>query len=200
MKHEHSVLVPPDYGKRKRESNKTNDSVFDRIYKYYYNSKTRIELDDEEEQIRSRWEAAWFLLVRAQTQKQVADALERMFSISKSLAYDDVDKATMLFGDPKPSVKAAKRVIAESMILRCLSYAEQKGDLFMMNKFIDKYISIHGLKDKGSDAKLEDLLKHFVPTKVIITSDPKSLENKVNDLKQSIMDAMKSVKNSADEN
>lgn len=194
MTQEHSVLVPSNYGKRKRESNKTNDSVFDRIYKYYYNSKTRIELDEEEEQIRNRWETAWFLLVRAQTTKQAADALERMFSIGKSLAYDDVDKATMLFGNPKPAVKAAKRVIAESMILRCLSFAEQKNDLFMMNKLLDKYITINGLKDKGSDAKLEEMVKNRKPTQVILTTDTGALAKKVEDLKASIMEAMKSVK------
>lgn len=172
-----SALIPSDYNKRSKESRKTSDSVFDRIYKYYYNSKTRIELDDEEEQIRSRWEAAWFLLIRAQTNKQVSDALCRMFAISQSTAYDDVKNAMNLFGgDPRANLKTAKRAIAESMALRCLSFAEQRGDMFMMNKFLDKYISINGLKDKGGDAKLEDLIKKLKPTQVILSVKKEELE------------------------
>src|SRR4051812_20377937 len=113
MSQEDSALVKANYSELPRGANKTNDSTFDRIYKYYHNSKTRIELTEDEKRISQRWEKAWYLLCRYRTKKQVVDFICREFKIEKSVAYDDVRKACMLISNPQDDTKDAKRAIAE---------------------------------------------------------------------------------------
>lgn len=194
MKHE-SALTPSNYSDRKKENRRTSDTTFDRIYKYYHSSKTRIELTEEEEEIRIRWESAWFLLVRAKSMKDVADEMEKIHSISKSVAYDDVRHAMNLFGgDPRQNLKPAKRAIAESIALKGLEYAEKSGNLIMMDAFLQKYIDINGLKDKGGNATVEDLIKNRKPAQVVLTSKKEDLQKDAQALYDTLVKAMSSMK------
>lgn len=183
-----SSLVPRDRSSFKREAKKTNDSTFDRIWKYYHNSKTRIQLEPWEDDIRVRWEAAWYMLCGSKTMKAIADYLEITYHISKSVAYDDVRNAMNLFGgDPRKNFKEAKRSIAETMILRTLEKLEAAGDWELHERYLQKYIDINGLKDnKGTDTKLEDLIGKMKPQQIIIVSSQAELEKQATELQMEI--------------
>jgi hypothetical protein len=82
MENEHSAIISKA-DDLPREMKRTKDKDFDRIYKYYYKTDTRIELSKEEEEIRKRWEQAWFILCKGRSTKICAEILERTFKISK---------------------------------------------------------------------------------------------------------------------
>lgn len=186
MTHEQSALVPTNHKDRPREAKRTNDTTFDRIWKYYHNSKTKVELEEWEHEIRNRWETAWFLLTKSKPQKAVADEVETLFRISKSVAYDDVRNAMKLFGDPRPGQKEAKRAMAETMALRGMEKAETSGDWEMYAVFLQKYIDLNGLKDTGHDMKLEDLIKKFQAVQINIVSTPEALDQIANDMQEEL--------------
>jgi phosphoribosylpyrophosphate synthetase len=190
MEQEQSGLLPKDYKERPREAKKTKDSTFERIWKYYHNSKTRIELEDWEDDIRIRWEAAWFMLCGSKNQKEVADFMEAKFLISKSVAYDDVRHAMRLFGDPRQDARAAKRAIAETITLRMMDKTENSGAWDLHERYLQKYMDLNGLKDKGADAKLEDLIKKLKPQQIILVSSPEELEAKANALQDELTKEM----------
>lgn len=174
MSQENSALVPENYDKLPREAKKTADSTFDRIYKYFFNSKTRIELTVEEQRISERWERAWLFLCRHRTRKQVADLLMRQFGIGRSIAYDDIANAMRLYEDPKEDVKRAKRAIAEDAILKGMDKAWKSGKEELRLKWVEKYIALHQL-DKEEGASMSDLIDKFKPHQIVIVSSVESL-------------------------
>lgn len=184
MKHEQSALVKSNYDQLPREAKKTADSTFDRIWKYYHNDKTRIELSAEENTIRERWEKAWLLLCRHRTQKQVVELIGKLFNISQSVAYDDVRKAMTLFSNPQEDIKEGKRRIAESMILQGADRCWKAGDMEGYNKFTKQYIDINKL-DLPDDG-INDLLKKLKPTQIIIVADKSQLEAKADALQDQL--------------
>jgi hypothetical protein len=175
MSHESSALVPDNYDKLPREAKKTADSTFDRIYKYFFNSKTRIELSVEEQRISERWERAWLFLCRHRTRKQVADLLMRQFNVSKSLAFDDVKNAMHLFGEPQEGQKNAKRAIAEDAILKGMDRAWKMGDMKMHEKYTQQYIELNGLKNEDV-ANIEDMIRKLIPPAVTLVTNMEVLK------------------------
>lgn len=186
MEQEHSGLVKRNYAELPRETRKTNDSTFDRIYKYYHNAKTRIELTEEETRLRERWEKAWLLRCRYRTKKQVADLLCRLFNIEKSVAYDDVNKASMLFTDPQADTKDAKRAIAESALLQGAHKAWTSGDMELHLRYMREYSEINGLKDHEGDTNMADLMKKLKPHQIIIVSSQAELEAQANAMQEQL--------------
>lgn len=185
MSQEQSGLVKSNYSELPREANKTKDSTFDRIYKYYHNDKTRIELSDEESRIRDRWEKAWLLLSRHRTQKAVVDLIERLFTISKSVAYDDVRKAMMLFGNPQPEVKEAKRAIAETMALQGAEKCWKESNMDGYHRFVKLYMELNKLDVQEDD--ISALLKKLKPTQVLIVASKADLEEEAEKLRQELV-------------
>jgi hypothetical protein len=176
MSHDNSALQPSNYNELPREAKKTADSTADRIYKYYHNNKTRVELSDEENRIRERWEKAWFLLSHHRTQKQVVDLIVKLFNVGKSVAYNDVWNAMKLFGNPQADVKDAKRAIAETMALKGADRCWKNGDMDGYFKFTKEYKEINQL-DLKEDASLAAVIKKLRPTQVIIIASDKDLES-----------------------
>lgn len=185
MEQEHSALVKSNYDQLPREAKKTNDSTFDRIYKYYHNNKTRIELSPEEDRIRERWEKAWFLLCRRRTQKQVVELIEKLFNVGKSVAYDDVRNAMQIFSNPNADMKDAKRAIAETMALEGANLCFKKGDTEGYHKFIKIYMDINGL-DVEEDSKMKEMLKNLKPTTLIFVTDREILKKEADALMKGI--------------
>jgi hypothetical protein len=172
MSQENSALLPNNYDNLPREAKKTADSTYQRIYKYFFNSNTRIELTTEEKHISERWERAWVLLCRHRTRKQVAELLMKFYNIGKSVAYDDVRNAMDLFGDPGQDVKTAKKAIAEDAILRGADRAWKKGDLELHHKYMKEYIELNGLKNEDTN-DLSDLMRKLrAHTLVIVATMP----------------------------
>jgi hypothetical protein len=193
MEHEQSGLVEHkfktgDDGQylMKREARKTNDSTFDRVYKYYHSAKTRVELTDEEKHLAERWEKAWLLRCRYRTKKQVADILCRLFNIEKSVAYDDVNKASMLFTDPVADSRDAKRAIAETAFLQGAHKAWVTGELELHLKYMKEYSDINGLKAEG-DGNIAELLKKLKPHQIIIVSSQAELEAQANAIQEEVI-------------
>lgn len=167
---EHSALVNSNYEKLPKQNKRTADSKFDRIYKYYHDSKTKIELTQEEVMIRERWEKAWLLLCRHRTQKQVADVIAKMFNISFATAYDDCRNAMMLFSNPQQDLKDAKRAIAESMALKGADRCWKNGDMKGYYQFTEQFKEINKLSAE-EDNVIAELIKKLKPVQVNIVAD-----------------------------
>jgi hypothetical protein len=182
MKAEESILVL-DKATLPREANKTADSVFDRIYKYYH-SKSRVELSVDEQGIMERWEKAWLLLCRHRTRNQVSQLLVKLFNVSRATAYDDVRHAMNLFSDPREDMKAAKRAIAEDNFLKGADKAWKSGDLEMHLKYMDKYSEVNGLMDESPDGGLAELIKQFKPTQIVMNFKAEDLMTEAERMRQ----------------
>jgi hypothetical protein len=183
MKPEQSAILPSNDSELPGEANKTNDSIFERIWKYYH--KTRVELTPREEQIRARWEIAWRLLTYNNIKKDVANKLEKMYGIQKSLAYNDIKHAMRLFGDPSSDTKEAKRAIAETMVLRAAKRCWKNDDMDGYNKFLQKYIDINGLTLMEDD-KMKEKLKNLKPTVLVFVTSQEQLKKQADELMQDI--------------
>lgn len=163
-----------------REANKTNDSTFDRIYKYYH-GKSRLQLRPEEDSIRERWEKAWLILTHHRTQKKTVEMLERICGIGKSTAYDDVKNAMILFGNPVDGLKEAKRAIFETAILNGAQKAWKRGDLEAHLKYMKEYKEVNGLHLQDGD-NLKDILKGLKPHTIVFVTNQELLKKEADQL------------------
>jgi hypothetical protein len=182
---EDSPILPIDYSKLPREAKKTNDTTFDRIYKYFFNTNTRIELTEEEQRISSRWERAWLFLNRHRGRKAVADLLMRQFGISQSVAFDDVKKAMHLFGTSDENVKSAKRAIAEEAFLKGADKAWKDGNLEMYHKFMKEYAAVNQL-DAETNNTIAENIKNLKPQTINIVADPTKLMNQAREIQNAL--------------
>jgi len=179
-----SALVEKDH--LPREANRTNESTFDRIYKFYHNNKSRIELTKQEEAIRDRWEKAWFLLGRHRTKKQVSDILMKLFDIKQSKAFDDVSHAMMLFGNPQNDLKDAKRAIAETMAMNGANKCWKENDMEGYSRFLKLYIELNGLTSADENT-VGDMLKKMKPTQIILNFKKEDVEMEAEKLHGELM-------------
>jgi len=169
------------------EMRKTNESTFERIYKWYHSSTSRIQLSDEEENIRNRWEKAWYIMCdKLRTKKQTVDLIKRLYNVSKSVAYDDVRNAENLFGEPGNASKDAKRRIAEHQFLEGAKRALRAGDLEMHERYMNRFAEINGLKDQESENQLAGLLKELKANTIVVVSDPQALQAQAQKLQEEL--------------
>lgn len=167
-------------------ASKTKDSTFDRIFKFYHDKKTRIELTDKEDQIRNRLEKAWFLLCnKAWSNKMVVDKLCKLFTIDKSMAYDDLRNAMILFSDPRQDVKEGKKRIHEHQILKGARMALKEKDLALHEKYMKQYAEINGLFDQNP-SDISELLKKFKPHQIVIVANMQDLQAEAEKLREQI--------------
>ncbi len=168
-----------------REMRKTADLLFDRIYKFYFNRKTNVALTTEEENVRLRWDFAWKMLANMYTPRQVCDALCQRFEVKKSIAYNDVNNAMKLFGDPRQANKDAKRIIAEEWIVRGIKKAWDDQDLDAYERLVGKYNKINKLEEDYDD-KMESMFKNFQPAQIIIVAKREDMEAEIKKLQKEI--------------
>lgn len=164
---------------------KTKDSSFDRIYRFYHKPKSNQVLDGDDERIRERLEKAWYILCKHRSVQEVVNLLCRIYEIKKSVAYDDVNNAMQLFGDPRADVKDAKRAIAESMALRGAKKAWQQSDMASYNKFVKEYSEINNLKG-DDDNRLKELLKKQRPVSITFITDVDQLKRQASELMKDV--------------
>lgn len=169
-----------------RELKKSNDTDFDRIYKYYHNSKTRIVLSEEEETIRERWEKAWFLLCKGRTTKHVSDLIQKLYKVGRATSYDDVRKAQMLFSDPRNDIKEAKRRIVEQQLQDGAALAWRTGNLEMHQKYLKEISEINGLKEPAVDGNLAEIIKKLKPTQINIMASMQDLQSLAESMREEI--------------
>jgi len=170
----------------KREMRKTSDSIFDRICKYYFNQKTNVKLTAQEEAIRERWDFAWKLLANMYTRRQVTDALVQTYQVHKTVAYDDLNKCMMLFGDPRQSNKDAKRALSEEWITKGIKKAWDDQDLDAYERLIGRYNKLNKLESEN-DIDTEDLLANFKPHQVFIVASMEQLQAEVKKLQEDLV-------------
>lgn len=170
-----------------RAANKTNMSTWDRVYKHFH-SDSKIELRADEKIIVERWEKAWLLLCRHRTRNKVALVLQKLFNVSRSVAFDDVRNAMNLFSDPREDMKAAKRAIAEDGILKGADKAWKNDNLEMHEKYMKQYIELNGLKEADAETNMAELLKKLVPTQVILNFNKSDVDGEIEKLRGKVLD------------
>jgi len=166
-----------------REARKTNESTFDRIWNYYH-SKSSILLKDKENEIRERWEKAWYILTEHRNRKETVELIQRLFHIEKWQAYDDVKNAQLLFGDPGPQFKEAQRAMVETFILKAMKKAFKSGNMDAYEKLIGRYMKNAGL-EVDDDSAMENKLKAIRATTFFFTAD-EELKEKAKNLMSNI--------------
>lgn len=168
-----------------QEMRKAASSTFDRIYNHIFNKKATLELTAKELGVMERWEYAFKMLGNMNTPRQVVNLLIIKFGGRKSVAYDDVAKSMMLFGDPRNSNKEAKRAIAEEWIIKGIKKAWKNEDLDAYEKLISRYSKINGL-DNETNTELADLLKKLRPTKITFTLTMEELKREADQLTEDV--------------
>ena len=181
-----------------RQMRRSSDTTFDRIYKYYFIKKSNIELTAEENVIRERWDFAWQLLSNMHTRRQVVEAALTKFNIEKSVAYDDVNKAMMLFGDPQRSTKEAKMAMVDEWITLGLKKAWDNHDLQAYEKLLGRYMKLNKLEgDTTTD--MADLVKKFKAHTIMIFSSPEELQREAQRLQEGVIHDVNYIDLSSDE-
>ncbi len=163
------------------------DTHFDRIYNYFF-TKDEIELSEIELKIAERWEYVWKLLGNYHTKPAIVNRIRKKFDIARSTAWEDIKMAQLLFSDPTEQLDEAKRAISAEWILKALKGAMKEKHYLSAERLIALYNKLYGL-DKNSEANLGEIIKKLKPHTIIITGDPKSLEQEANDLMADIEDA-----------
>jgi hypothetical protein len=170
-----------------REAKKTNDSTFDRIYKFYF-GKVRIELTPAEIRIRDRWDMCFKLLCNMHTERKVVQLLQKKFDITISVAYNDVRNTKALFGDSKNVDREFKRKQSEEWTLWGIKQAKKDNNLEALDKLVGRFNKINGL-DVESDNEYADMVKKLTPTALVFVLDTKQLQKEAD----SLMDKIPSV-------
>lgn len=169
-----------------REARKTTDSTFDRIYKFYFNKKSVVVLDKDEEHTRDRWDFAWKMLNGMYARRQVVEAMSAKYGIEKSVAYDDINKSMMLFGNPAVANKDAKRAIAEEWIVKGIKKAWDDQDLDAYERLVARYAKINKLEEE--DNGLDSMLKNLKPHQVILNFKKEDLQSEAEKLRAEIIE------------
>ena len=170
--------VPP------REARKTNDSTFDRIYKFYF-GKVRVELTPKETVIKDRWDMCFKYLCNMHTDRKVVQMLQKNFDITMSVAYNDVRNTKLLFGDSKNVDREFKRKVSEEWTLWGMKQAKKEKNLDALDKLVGRYNKINGLEGE-SDNEYADMVKKLTPTALIFVLDTKQLQVEATGLMQNI--------------
>jgi len=167
-----------------REARKTNDSTFDRIYKFYF-GKVRVELTPGEERIKDRWDQCFKLLCSMHSERKVVQLLQKQFDITISVAYNDVRNTKLLFGDTKNVDREFKRKISEEWTLWGIKEAKKTKNLEALDKLVGKFNKINGLEVEN-DNQYADMVKKLTPTALIFTTSMDELKREAASLLEKI--------------
>lgn len=161
---------------------RSGSTDFDRIWRFLFIPKSRIELTEHEQRVYERWDFAWRMLRKMYTRGQVANSLMKRYGGSKRTAYDDVRNAMMLFDNPKDQNKAAKRAIAEEWIVRGIKKAWDNGDLDAYERLVSRYSKLNGLDEEDVKNPMKDLKPHTI----LIVSNMEQLQREAEALQREI--------------
>jgi hypothetical protein len=168
-----------------RSANRIDDTTIDRIWKFYFESDTSIELTKKEEEIRTRLDYTWKLLGDILTDRQVLLKLMKQFDISERQGHTDIYQAKLLFGNPRKGVKEAQKVILSDILIKAMKKAYKSEDWKGLEKLALRYTRINGLDEK-TDNNIADLIRQLVPTKIVISADPEVLKQEAAELVKDI--------------
>jgi len=171
-----------------RELRRIADTTFDRIWKFYFNTKTRIDLTEKEEEIRQRWEYVWTLSTDIMTRREIVLQLRSTYQITERQAYEDIINAWNLFGNPQDQVRKARREILSDILLKAMNKADKDSEYKALEKLALRYSRINGLDIDNKNDQLADFIKGLKPHTIIITGDPKSLQREADELMEGVED------------
>lgn len=167
---------------------KEDDTLFDRIWRFYYDSKSQTELTATEEKMRERWEFAWRMMCGINTKRQVAKMMAKRYSVSERTAWTDIANAKMLFGsDPKVANKQAERELVSQWIMKGIRKAWDDKDMDNYYKLLSSYTKLHGLEDH-KDLGLGDIISKLKPHVIEISADPETLKQQAAGLMEDVED------------
>lgn len=180
--------------KKYRRAKRTAETTFDRIYQYYFINKknVRVDLNDEEEEIRQRWEFAWNMLCGIHSKMEIVRAIVERFDCDRSTAFRYIDSACRLFGNPSDQVKKARREVVNSWLETAIRKAEEKEDYDAMSRLILRYTKINGL-DKEKENMEEEMVRNFKPHTIVITGAKKELLKEADDLMRDVPETQDAV-------
>lgn len=175
-----SISILPDKSALPREADRNGDSVFDRVWKYYYSPK-KIALTKKEDEQRGRWEFAWKLLGDILITSELINLHCAEFDIDEQTAYRDLKNAKLLFGDSQDQMKKAKREIASMWAQKALKKTFDEGEWKAFEKILLRYSRLNGL-DVDENDQLADMIAKMKPHTIIISGDPKILKQEADRL------------------
>jgi len=180
-------MVPEKVDNRPRSAKRKSDTSFDRIWKYFYDQKTRISLSAKELELKEKYELAWKMLCSMYTRKQVAIALVERYDhkITERTAYNYIDASMSLFGDPQNSNKEAQRQIVSEWLIRAIRKAWEDKNFKAYEKLILRYTRLNGLEG-SNDADIAKLLKNRKPAVFIFTTDESTLKEQADKLMEDV--------------
>ncbi len=173
--------------KDKRLAKRKSDTHLDRIYKFYFEEKSRVELSPHEITLKTRWSNIWKLITgKILSERNAVKMQMKEYGVSEKTAYADLSNAKSLFGDPKEGEKEIKIAIATEWIVKLLRKAEKAADFKAAEKLILRYTKLHRLDEDNNP--LMELLKKQRPAQIIFNADPATLEKQAAELMADIED------------
>ena len=166
------------------------DTTYDKILTWYIDETGKLKLTEKQEDLKSRWEAAYDLLCNYHSPQQATPLLMQQFGLSKAQAYRDVKNATNLFGDINETRKEGIRHILYEYAMKTFQMAAKSHDYAEMNRAIANMIKLKGL-DKD-DPDLPDFSR-LVPTTQVIQINPEFLQKYGHLIDQSVIEKLKKV-------
>lgn len=160
---------------------KRKETTFERIHRYYYDSKVRVVLSKKEEKIRDRWERIWLLLTNLRTKQEIVRYLQKYYDVSDYTAYQDIKSAKQLFGDPEEQIKSADRAIINHTLLKAIRKAFAKEQWEQYERMVLRFEKINRLGENDTDAAFE-ILKNQRPSVIVFTTDEKTLRQEAEKL------------------
>lgn len=183
-----------------REARRIHDSSFGRIWKYYYEPKKAIKLDEHEEEMRKRLMNVWQLLTgkvlndRKAVLAHTVWCRENFMHISERTAHDDLRRAKMLFGDPTRSMAIFEKARISAVLLELIEKAKELGEkcsdigeydtaakhFDSASKLIRRYNAVNGIEtDLRSQTPRAPIVINF-------NSDPETLKKQASELMKGV--------------
>lgn len=128
----------------------SKDPHFERILASYLDDGKKIQLSDLEERLKSRWEAAFSLLLNFHSRQQAVKVLREQFGYDLGTAYRDINRALSLFGDITKSRKEGWRYIIFEYNQKLFQMATKDKDHKEMGKCLDRMIKLADLDKEDS--------------------------------------------------
>lgn len=140
-----------------RSANRINDETLDRLWKFYYETKTTIELKPKEEEIRKRLHNIWgylggdILTDRKAVLAHVKWCETEGIKMSERTGYEDLKYARMLWGDRSKQSKAAQRAVMNEILLNTIKECQDKKKHMSMARLIKEYVTMNNLNNHAPD-------------------------------------------------
>ncbi|WP_151087380.1 hypothetical protein [Hymenobacter baengnokdamensis] len=132
------------------------ETTLDRLRAYFkaVGTQAPVVLTTHQQQVLTRLDAAWGLLLAAKTNEKATSKLISRFQVSRAQAYRDLADCKQLYGDVVKSSKEADRYLLKEMALDTYNRAKKAGEIKEMNSAVATLVKITGL-DKA-DAHIPD--------------------------------------------